>query len=51
MSYVKVSENGDFIFCANDNVLLVCGNRILEYPMYYRITISHSVFCHQDIVI
>lgn len=44
MSYVKVSENGDFIFCANDNVLLVFGNRILEYPMYYRIAISHSVF-------
>ena len=44
MTYVKVSENGDFIFTTNENVLLVFGNRILEYPMYYRITIANSVF-------
>ena len=43
MSYVKVSDNGDFIL-STDNVLLVFGNRILDYPMTYRITISNSVF-------
>lgn len=42
MSYVKVSDNGDFILYT-DNVLLVFGNRILDYPMKYRITISNSV--------
>ena len=43
MSYVKVSDNGDFIL-SEDNVLLVFGNRISDYPMQYRITISSSVF-------
>ena len=43
MSYVKVSDNGDFLL-STDNVLLVLGNRILDYPMQYRITISNSVF-------
>ena len=43
MSDVKVYDNGDFILCT-DNVLLVLGNRILDYPMQYRITISNSVF-------
>ena len=43
MSYVKVSDNGDFIL-STDNVLLVFGNRISDYPMQYRITISNSVF-------
>ena len=43
MGYVKVSKNGDFILCT-DNVLLVLGNRILDFPMKYRITISNSVF-------
>ena len=43
MSYVKVSDNGDFIL-STDNVLLIFGNRISDYPMRYRITISNSVF-------
>lgn len=43
MSNVKVCDNGDFILC-KDNVLLVFGNRILDFPMEYRITISNSVF-------
>lgn len=43
MSNVKVYDNGDFILC-KDNVLLVFGNRILDFPMKYRITISNSVF-------
>ena len=43
MSGVKVYDNGDFIL-STDNVLLVLGNRILDYPMQYRVTISNSVF-------
>ena len=43
MSDVKVYDNGDFIL-STDNVLLVLGNRISDYPMQYRITISNSVF-------
>ena len=52
MSYVKVSDNGDFIL-TTDNVLLVFGNRISVNPMQYRITISNSVFlypCYSNIV-
>ena len=52
MSDVKVYDNGDFILCA-DNVLLVLGNRISGYPMQYRITISNSVFlnpCYASLV-
>ena len=44
MSYVKVSENGDFILYTDDNLLLVVGNKLLNYPTQYRITISNSVF-------
>ena len=44
MSYVKVSKNGDFILYTDDNLLLVIGNRISDYSMQYRITISNSVF-------
>ena len=43
MSDVKVYDNGDFIL-SKDNVLLLLGNRIVDYPMQYRITISNSVF-------
>ena len=53
MSYVKESKNGDFILYTNDNLLLVFGNRISDYPMQYRITISNSVFlfpCYSNIV-
>ena len=52
MSDVKVYDNGDFILCS-DNVLLVLGNRILDNPMKYRVTISNSVFlypCYSNIV-
>ena len=38
---------------ADDNLLLVFGNRILDYPMTYRITISNSVFlfpCYASLV-
>lgn len=52
MSDVKVSDNGDFIL-STDNVLLVFGNRISDYPMQYRITISNSVFlypCYASLV-
>ena len=52
MSYVKVSDNGDFIL-STDNVLLVFGNRISDYPMQYRVTISNSVFlypCYASLV-
>lgn len=44
MSYVKESKNGDFILYTDDNLLLVLGNRLLDYPMQYRVTISNSVF-------
>lgn len=44
MSYVKVSKNGDFILYTDDNLLLVFGNRLSDYPMQYRITISNGVF-------
>ena len=53
MSYVKVSKNGDFILYTDDAVLLVFGNRISDYPMQYRITISNSVFlrtCYASLV-
>ena len=43
MSDVKVYDNGDFIL-SKDNVLLLLGNRIVDYPIQYRITISNSVF-------
>ena len=52
MSDVKVYDNGDFILCV-DNVLLVFGNRISDYAKQYRITISNSVFlcpCYSNIV-
>ena len=52
MSDVKVYDNGDFIL-SKDNVLLLLGNRIEDYPMQYRITISNSVFlspCYSNIV-
>ena len=52
MSYIKVSDNGDFIL-STDNVLLIFGNRIRDYPMEYRITISNSVFlypCYASLV-
>ena len=52
MSGVKVYDNGDFIL-SKDNVLLLLGNRIVDYPMQYRITISNSVFlspCYSNIV-
>ena len=52
MSDLKVYDNSDFIL-STDNVLLVFGNRISDYPMQYRITISNSVFlfpCYASLV-
>lgn len=43
MSYLQMEQNGDFIFCAEDEVPLVIGNKgTLDYPWYYKITILNS---------
>ena len=43
MSYLQMEQNGDFIFCAEDGLPLVIGNKgTLDFPWYYKVTILNS---------